>query len=71
VFGNRVLKRIFGPKGEEPTGGWRKLYNEEVRNLYSNTYYDIIKEKWMARAYYMHGREKCMQGCGRKKEKEH
>jgi hypothetical protein len=27
VFGNRVLRRIFG-EGEE-TGGWRKLHNEE------------------------------------------
>jgi hypothetical protein len=27
VLGNRVLKRIFGPKREELTGGWRKLHN--------------------------------------------
>jgi hypothetical protein len=35
VFGNRVLRRIFGPKGEEVTGGWRKLHNKELRTLYS------------------------------------
>jgi len=30
-----VLKKIFGPKGEEVTGGWRKLCNEEeLHNLY-------------------------------------
>jgi hypothetical protein len=23
VFGNRVLSRIFGPKRDEATGGWR------------------------------------------------
>jgi hypothetical protein len=25
VFENRVLRRIFGPKRDEVTGGWRKL----------------------------------------------
>jgi hypothetical protein len=30
-----VLRRIFGPKRDEVTGGWRKLRNEELRNLYS------------------------------------
>jgi hypothetical protein len=30
----RVLKRIFGPKRDEVTGGWRKLHNEELHNLY-------------------------------------
>jgi hypothetical protein len=24
---NRVLREMFEPKGEEVTGGWRKLYN--------------------------------------------
>jgi hypothetical protein len=36
VFENRVLRRIFGPKWDEVTGGWRKLNNEELRNLYSS-----------------------------------
>jgi hypothetical protein len=35
VLGNRVLRRIFGPKRDEVTGGWRKMRNEELRNLYS------------------------------------
>jgi hypothetical protein len=35
VFENRVLRRIFGPKKDEVTGDWRKLHNEELRNLYS------------------------------------
>jgi hypothetical protein len=34
VFENRVLRRIFGPKRDEVTGGWRKLHNEELHNLY-------------------------------------
>jgi hypothetical protein len=29
MFENRVLRRIFGPKTEEVTGGWRKLRYEE------------------------------------------
>jgi hypothetical protein len=32
----RVLRRIFGPKREEVTGGWRKLHNEDLHNLYSS-----------------------------------
>jgi len=35
VFDNRVLRRVFGPKTEEVTGEWRKLHNEELRDLYS------------------------------------
>jgi hypothetical protein len=35
VFENRVLRRIFVPKRDEDTGGWRKLHNEELHNLYS------------------------------------
>jgi hypothetical protein len=36
VFENRVLRRIFSPKTDEVTKGWRKLHNEELRNLYSS-----------------------------------
>jgi hypothetical protein len=36
VFENKVLRRIFGPKRDELTGGWRKLHNEELQNLYSS-----------------------------------
>jgi hypothetical protein len=36
VFENRVLRRIFGPMRDEVTGGWRKLHNEELRDLYSS-----------------------------------
>ena len=35
VFENRVLRRVFGPKRGELTGKWRKLHNEELRDLYS------------------------------------
>jgi hypothetical protein len=42
VFGNRVLRGIFGPKGDEVTGEWRKLHSGELRNLYSSA--DIIRQ---------------------------
>jgi hypothetical protein len=35
VFENRVLRRIFGPKRDGVMGGWRKLHNEELHDLYS------------------------------------
>jgi hypothetical protein len=31
-----VLRRMFGPKRDEVTGGWRKLHNKELRNLCSS-----------------------------------
>jgi hypothetical protein len=36
VFENRVLRRIFGRKRDEVTGEWRKLLNEELRDLNSS-----------------------------------
>jgi hypothetical protein len=30
-----VLRRIFRSQGNKITGGWRKLHNEELHNLYS------------------------------------
>jgi hypothetical protein len=34
VFDNMLLKRIFGLERDEVTGGWRKLHNENLHNLY-------------------------------------
>jgi hypothetical protein len=33
---NGAQRRIFGPKRDEMTGGWRKLHNEELHDLYSS-----------------------------------
>jgi hypothetical protein len=33
MFENRVLGRIFGPKRNKVTGGWRKFQNEELHKL--------------------------------------
>jgi hypothetical protein len=38
VFENRVLRRIFGPKRDEVTGGWRKLHNMELHNVLFSEY---------------------------------
>jgi hypothetical protein len=33
-FENMVLRRTFGPRKDEVTGEWRRLYNEELNDLY-------------------------------------
>jgi len=33
VYGNKVLKRLFGHKRGKATGRWRKLLNEELNKL--------------------------------------
>jgi hypothetical protein len=44
VFEFKALRRIFGPKRDEVRGGWKRLYNEELHNLYSSpTIITIIK----------------------------
>jgi hypothetical protein len=64
VFGNRLLRRIFGPKREEDRS-WRKLHNDEPHSLYSSP--DIVRVsksrrmKWAGHAAMWHewGRERC------------
>jgi hypothetical protein len=54
VFENRVLGRIFGPKRDEVTGGWRKLHNEELHGLYSSpSIVRVIKARRMRWAGYV------------------
>ena len=51
VFGNRVLRRIFGPKRDEVTGEWRRLHKEE---LYSSpNFIRVIKSRKMRWAWHV------------------
>jgi hypothetical protein len=51
VFENRVLRRVFGPKGDEVTGEWRKLHNEWLNDLYSlPNIVRVVKLRRMERA---------------------
>jgi hypothetical protein len=36
MFENGSLRKVFGPKGEEMTTGWRKLQTDERHGLYSS-----------------------------------
>ena len=36
MFENMVLRSIFGPRRDEVTGEWRRLHNEELKDLYSS-----------------------------------
>jgi hypothetical protein len=66
VFENRVLRRIFGPKREQVAGGWKRLHNEELYNLYaSQNVIRVIKSRrveaqgmdWMRLGCCEHGNE--------------
>jgi hypothetical protein len=48
VIENRVLRGISGLRWDEVTGGWRKLHNEELHDLYSSpSVIRIIKSRRM------------------------
>jgi len=48
VFENRVLRKIFVPKRQKVTGDWRKLYIEELNDLYcSPNIVRVIKSRRM------------------------
>jgi len=54
VFGNMVLRRIFGPRRDEVTAEWRRLHNEELNDLYSSpNIVRVIKSRRMSWAGHM------------------
>jgi hypothetical protein len=54
VVMNRLLRRIFGPKRDEVTVGWRKLHNEDLHNLYcSPNVIRMIKARKMKCSEYV------------------
>jgi hypothetical protein len=57
-YGNRVLRRIFGPKSNEDQS-WRKLHNDELHNLYSSPHIvKVIKSRRMRWAEHVARMEK-------------
>jgi hypothetical protein len=76
VFENRVLRRMFWSKREEVTGEWRKLHNEELRDLYcSPTVVRMITSRRVRLAGHVArlGRGEACTGlwCGNLREREH
>jgi hypothetical protein len=57
VFENRVLRRIFGPEREKVAGGFKRLHNEELHNLYASpNIIQVIKSrkmKWAGHVAHM------------------
>jgi hypothetical protein len=45
MFQNRRLRRIFGLKRDEMTGGWRKVHNENTHKLCSSTGVNIMTKR--------------------------
>jgi hypothetical protein len=45
AFEDKMLWRIFGPMREEVVGGWRRMHNEDLHNLYTSQYI-ITVIKW-------------------------
>jgi len=68
VFEIRMLSRIFGPKRDEITRGWRQLHNEELTDLHSSpNIIRVIKSRKMKLARYvarMEAGERCIQDFG-------
>jgi hypothetical protein len=45
MFGNRMLRKIFGPKSEDVTGERKKLRNEELNDLSSSQIIRVMNSR--------------------------
>jgi hypothetical protein len=68
MFGNRVMRKILGPKRDEVAGEWRRLHYEELYGLGSSpNIIRVIKKNEMGGACVTCRRqERCVQGFGGK-----
>jgi hypothetical protein len=41
-----MLRRIFGHNEEQVAGGWRRLHNEELRNVYASSDITRVAKSW-------------------------
>jgi len=59
-----VVRKIFGPRGRVVSGGWRRLHNEELNDLYSLSNIRVIKSRRMRWARHLThlGEERCTRG---------
>jgi len=67
VFVNRVLRGIFGPKKDEVTREWRKIYRRELNDLYKSlNIFRLIKSRRMSCVGHVVriGVEKCIEVIG-------
>jgi hypothetical protein len=73
VLEKRVLRGIFGPKRDDIVGGWRKLHDEGLLNLYSSP--DIIRVfksrriRWSGHIARIEGRRIMNKGFWRESQK--
>ena len=76
VFENKVLRGIFGPRGDEVTGEWRRLHNEEINDLYCPpNIVRVIKSRrmrWAGLVTCMGEERGCIGSCcGKRRERNH
>jgi hypothetical protein len=58
-----VLRKIFGAKRDKVTGGWKRLHNEKLNDLYSPNIFRVTKSRkmrWSGHVTYG-GEERCIQ----------
>jgi hypothetical protein len=47
VFGIRVLRRLFGPKKKEVAGGWGRLHDEGLHEMYTSSNIKVLNPRMM------------------------
>jgi hypothetical protein len=72
VFEKRVLRRIYGPRKDEVTGGWRKLHNGNPHYLYCSPRIIKMIKLRMNMVYSTNGKKDAfMLLVGSQKERDH